>query len=96
MNYSGSEEEKDRVQFLLAETYFVDLGDVQKAVAEYQKVYTNFPESQWAPKALYAQFWITKNVLHNDSLSAALATTLIAKYPDTGYTESARTILKHK
>jgi len=87
-------ENADRSQFLLAELYFVDLSNISQAQLTYKKVYTDYPASKWAPKARYAEFWITKNILKNDSLAASLANELIAKYPLTEYSISAETIMK--
>ncbi len=82
----------DRAQFLLAEIYFVDLDDPQRARVEYQKVYTEFPESIWAPKALYAELWIAGHVLQDDTLAHRLLSDLSTKYPDSEYARSAQNI----
>jgi tetratricopeptide (TPR) repeat protein len=87
-------ENPDRARFLLAEIYFTDLKETERAIAEYQKVYESFPDSKWAPKALYAQFWITKNILKNDSLADISAQELITKYPYTEYVVSVKKILE--
>lgn len=92
-NLSDEKENVDRAQFLLAELYFVELKDLPKAVTGYVRVYENFPKSEWAPKALYARFWITKNMFMDDSLAQRLATNLFEKYPDTEYAISAKKIL---
>lgn len=42
----------DRVQFLLAETYFVE-GSYQLAATEYNAVRKNFPKSSYVPEALF-------------------------------------------
>lgn len=83
-----------RSQFLLAEIYYADLDELPKAIEGYQKVYSEYPESKWAPKALYAHLWIAKHVIHDDTLSARLATTLIREYPRTEYAMSARNMMK--
>jgi TolA-binding protein len=85
-------EETDRAQFLLAEIYFVDLGEPEHALVEYQKVYSEFPESMWAPKALYAELWIEGNILKNDSTAQRLLRDLLMKYPDSEYARSAQNI----
>lgn len=83
-----------RAQFLLAEIYFADLDDLPKALEGYQRVYSDYPDSEWAPKALYAHFWIAKHVLKNDTLAFSLAQNLIGSYPRTEYATSARGILQ--
>jgi outer membrane protein assembly factor BamD (BamD/ComL family) len=74
--------------------YFVDLNEPERAIEEYQKVYTDFPESIWAPKALYAQFWITKNFLNEDSVATLLAQNLMSRYPNTEYAMSAKKMIQ--
>ena len=86
----------DRAQFLLAETYFVDFRDPERAVREYVKVYKDFPESEWAPKALYAQLWITAYVFKNDSLADVLIDDLLASYPNSEYARSAKNMFSEK
>jgi TolA-binding protein len=83
-----------RAQFLLAEIYYADLGEIDKAVAGYKKVYSEYPDSKWAPKALYAHLWIAKNVLEDDTLAARLARDLVADYPRTEYAMSARNFVE--
>jgi TolA-binding protein len=86
-------EDKDRAQFLLAEIYFVDFKDPEKAIGAYQKVHREFPQSKWAPKALYAQLWIAHNIIENDSLVNVLAEDLINRYPNSEYAKSAKNLL---
>ncbi|UCG91675.1 MAG: tetratricopeptide repeat protein [candidate division WOR-3 bacterium] len=86
----------DRAQFLLAEIYFVDLNEPMQALEEYEKVYQDFPASEWAPKALYAQFWITKHYLQQDSLAWSLAQDLFTKYPNTEYAVSVSKMLEQE
>jgi TolA-binding protein len=74
---------------MLAEIYYVDLKDTRKALDAYNRVHETFPESKWAAKALYARFWITRNVLKNDSLASALAEQLRTSYPRTEYAVNA-------
>lgn len=90
LTLSNETDNVDRAQFLLAEIYFVDLGEPEKAIEGYQKVYENHPRSLWAPKALYAQFWITKNIIENDSIAYLLAQDLLIRYPHTEYAMSTQ------
>jgi len=84
----------DRAQFLLAETYFVDFNDPERAVREYVKVYEDFPQSEWAPKALYAQLWITAYIFKNDSLADVLIDDLLVSYPNSEYARSAKNMFE--
>lgn len=83
-----------RAEFLLAEVYFTEFNDLPRAIAAYEHVSTAFPASDWAAKALYARFWITQNVLKEDSLAQKLAAELAQKYPGSEYDLSAEQILK--
>lgn len=83
--FSKETEDIDRAQFLLAEIYFVEFGDPARAMTEYAKVYTDFPQSEWAAKAKYAQFWISKDIFKNDSLTQSLARDLLNSYPNSEY-----------
>ena len=87
-------EDAVRAQFLLAEIYFADLDDLPKALQGYQRVYREYPDSKWAPKALYAHFWIARHVVEDDSLAMHLAQALINDYPRTEYAMSAKNIIE--
>ena len=82
-----------RAKFLLAEIYFADLGDLPKAIEGYREVYSDYPDNDWAPKALYAHLYIAKNVQHDDTLTVSLARNIIRSYPRTEYAMSAQLIL---
>lgn len=86
-------EELDRAQFLLAEMYYVDFNEPERAVLEYEKVYVEYPQSVWAPKALYAQLWITHKTLKDSVRVQQLADELLSKYSNSDYGESTRHIL---
>jgi len=94
--FSKQTEEIDRAQFLLAEIYFVNFNDPQRAMDEYAKVFTEFPKSEWAPKAMYAQFWIAKRILEDDSLALSLARDLMSRYPNSEYAQSIEGFLPAK
>jgi tetratricopeptide (TPR) repeat protein len=87
-------EDEVRAQFLLAEIYFADLDDLPRALQGYERVYREYPSSKWAPKALYAHFWIARNVVEDDSLALRLARALISDYPRTEYAMSAKNMIE--
>ena len=91
--YAKQKEEVDKAQFLLAEIYFINFDDPQRAMTEYAKVSDGFPKSEWAPKAMYAQYWIAKEVLKDDSLAISLAEDLTSRYPDSDYAQSVKDFL---
>ncbi len=94
--FSKETEEIDRAQFLLAEIYFINFDDPQRAMVEYAKVFTEFPQSEWAPKAMYARFWIARKVIKDDSLAVSLARDLIGRYPNSEYAQSVLGFLPAK
>ena len=75
---------------MLAETYYMDFEDPQRASDEYEKVYTLYPKSSWAPKALYARFWINYTIIKNDSIARQCAAILYQTYPGSEYSISAQ------
>jgi TolA-binding protein len=82
-----------KAKFLLAEIYFADLEDLPKAIEGYKEVYNEYPDNEWAPKALYAHLYIARNVQHDDTLTLILARDIISSYPRTEYAMSAQLIL---
>jgi tetratricopeptide (TPR) repeat protein len=82
-------ENPGRAQFLLAEIYFIDFNEPERAAREYEKVYELYPQSEWAPKALYANLWIAWKVFDNDSIAQYLREELSVRYPGSQFTRSA-------
>jgi TolA-binding protein len=83
----------ERAEFLLAEVYFTEFNDLPRALAAYEHVCRAYPKSEWAPKALYARFWIVKNIMKDDSTARILDADLEKDYPGTEYALSADKIL---
>lgn len=89
------------VQFHLAEIYNLNLKKYERALTEYEKVYERYPKSNFAPKALFAEAWIYKNILgaqadtsqYNSNFKRTL-NTIINKYPNTEYATAARNMLR--
>jgi len=80
-------------QFHLAEVYLLNLADPEKALAEYEKVNTDYPKSDFAVKALYARAWILEKTLKRNGYRE-LYQEIIEKYPDTEYARKAAEALK--
>jgi len=89
-------EELDKAQFSLGELYFIEVKDIKKAMEYYENVYKNYPKSSLSPKALYANFWISKMILKQDSLAQVFVDELIKRYPDTEYAQSAKNLMNSK
>jgi len=90
-------------QFHLAEIYNLNLKKYGQALAEYEKVYAEYPKSPFAPKALFAQAWIYKNILKADNNTSSynndfkkVLNKIIAQYPNTDYEKAAKEMLLDK
>ncbi|MEO0083332.1 MAG: tetratricopeptide repeat protein [candidate division WOR-3 bacterium] len=90
-------------QFHLAEIYNLNLKKYQQALIEYEKVYTQYPKSAYAPKAAFAQAWIYKNIFKADSDSSIynqdlkrVLNKIIFEYPNTEYARAAKEMLPPK
>lgn len=86
------EEDPAKAQFLLAEVYYLNLDQPEEALIEYERVYKEYPESKYAPRALYAHAWLLSNVLRRDGADE-LYKLLIERYPDTPQAAKARELL---
>jgi len=82
-------------QFLLAETYFLSFADFERALEEYSKVVEEYPESQYAPKALYGMAFLRRYKL-NDSLWHRDLERLMERYPQSTAAEEARSLLSNE
>lgn len=79
-------------QFKLAETYFLSFDDLGRAVEEYAKVVEGYPESEYAPKALYGIVWMKRYRL-GDTLWQADLDRLLELYPESKAAKDARELL---
>lgn len=82
-------------QFLLAQTYLLSFGDVHRALEEYLKVTEDYPESPYAPKALYGAAWLKRYRL-NDTLWRHDFYRLIELYPESPAAQEAQKILEEE
>ncbi len=77
--------------FLFAEIHNLNLGEYDTALVLYQRVYDSFPQTEWAPKALFAQAWIYHWIKKESLNSAEIMKKIIAEYPNSVYaTESKK------
>lgn len=79
-------------QFLLAQTYLLSLSDFERALEEYAKVIEEYPESEYAPKALYGMAWLRRYRL-NDTLWHEEFERLLELYPESKEAKDARNLL---
>jgi TolA-binding protein len=90
-------------QFHLAEIFNLNLKKYGQAITEYEKVYTQFPKSPYAPKALFAEVWIYKNILgagndtsqYNPDFKRVL-NKIITEYPNSEYANAAKDMMLEK
>ncbi len=76
--------------FSLAEIQFFQFESPDKAVANYEKVANDFPDSEYAPKAVYALGYIS-GVVQGDTLKARqYYEVLITRYPDSAQAQLAQ------
>lgn len=76
--------------FRSAEQLWMEEKAPEVAVEKYKQLPEIWPDSEWAPKALYAVAWIQENVL--DDINSALASydSLAARYPNSEYVAVAQ------
>jgi len=89
------EKEPAKELFMKGEDFLLQ-GKVDSALAYYAQTAKDYPQSRYAPKALYALGWIYEN--REDSLRLAKETyqDLIDEYPESEYTLLARKKLGEK
>lgn len=68
--------------FSMAELQFFQFENTDKAVASYQKILDDFPESELAPKAAYALGYIYATVLDDSTKARQMLRLLVERYPD--------------
>ena len=87
---TGETEKIAKNQFLLAELYFFDLQKFEQAIEEYEKVARDFPDTDYAPKAVYAIAWLYENEKGDSSKAAIYYKKLIDEFPNTEYAHKAK------
>lgn len=58
------------------------------SITQFKDIYSNYPKSISAPKALYAEGWIFENVLNKPDSAVIYYDSLLAKYPKSEYAEN--------
>lgn len=86
----------DKNLFLLGEIFMLNFNKPDSALAKYNYIIDNIPESEYTPKAYFNSAYIYKNI-KNDSLKAdSLYNLIIDKYPDSDAAVRARINLGKK
>jgi len=86
-------EEIDKNLFLLAELYSFRFALPDSAERRYQRLISEFPESEHAPRALYNLIYLNENVFQNSLAAQNGYNRLIGDYPDSEFTNAARKAL---
>lgn len=86
-------EEVDRNLFLLAELYRSRFLKPDSAVVKYRDVIENYPESDYAPRALYNLGYMNRQVYQDTVEADAAFSQLINRYPKSTFSNAARELL---
>ncbi len=76
--------------FRAAEDLWMTGNDPQAAILKYREIAERWPESDYAPKALFAVAWIQEHLLEDIPGALASYDSLIAWYPQSQYVNIAR------
>lgn len=80
-----------RIEFELGDLFYLDIDQPDSALYWYQKVVTENPESEYAPRALYTLAEIYRTVEKKDStFEDSLYSLIVEKYPHSQYAQESR------
>jgi len=89
-----TEAEKPEVTlYLLAEAYLFEMNRPDSAMAEFTILAEDYPESEFAPKSLYAVAWILENLKEDREGAKEYYLRLLDRYPNSDYSYLARSFL---
>jgi TonB family protein len=92
---SAEEAEKScKALFLLAEFYLAQMNQPDSALAEYLLLAAKHPESEYAPKSLYAAAWILENIKKDTTRAKEVCERILKDYPGSDYLKPALEFLK--
>ena len=87
---SGEDSAKSgQTLFLLGELYLLQMDQPDSALDEYLTLADKFPESEYAPKALYSAAWIWENVKEDSAEAGKLYRRILDEYPRSEYRKPA-------
>jgi TonB family protein len=87
-------EDPAKTMFLLAELYLTQVNQPDSALAEYLALVENHPQSEYAPKSLYAAAWVLQNVKEDSLTASKVYQRILIEYPKSDYAKSACGFLK--
>ncbi|NIV96823.1 tetratricopeptide repeat protein [candidate division KSB1 bacterium] len=74
--------------YKVAERSLFSQGDSRKALRDFRKVADDYPETDYAPKALYAIGWLHEHQFFDNEKAIATYQELLDKYPNSAYAET--------
>jgi TolA-binding protein len=80
--------------FSMAEIQFFQFNNVEKAIPNYEKIVTDYPDSEYAPRAVYALGYISGVVQGDTAKAREWYDVLRTKYPSSPQTELAYAFYK--
>lgn len=76
--------------FQEAEQRLFAMKDPQGAYTIYESIFLDFPDSRWAPKALYGMGWISENSMGEQDEAFALYDSLLVLYPESEFAQKVK------
>lgn len=73
----------------------MDSGSYSESIQDFYNIYRKHPNSDFAPKALYAAGWVLENKLNLGDSAAAVYDSVFTKYPHSVYAENISTTLTY-
>ncbi|MCK4571625.1 tetratricopeptide repeat protein [candidate division WOR-3 bacterium] len=86
---TGYVEDLAYVYFRIGELYYIEINDQESAIENYKKVFMDFPESVYAPKAIYVLLNILSRELNDSSQVSFYLFKLKDLYPETEFAKKA-------
>jgi tetratricopeptide (TPR) repeat protein len=78
------------IYFRIGELYYIEINDKKNAIYNYEKVYSDFPESSYAPKALYVLANLFTKEFSDSSKVSYYLSKLLENYPKTDFSIRAK------
>ncbi len=79
-----------QVYFQKAEDAYWQKNDIDNAFKLYENIVENYPTSEYAAKAIYAQGWINENILYKPEKAKSYYDKIVNDYPDTEYGKTVK------
>lgn len=78
------------VLFRKAEQTLFNEKNVQKAVEEYERIINMYPNSEYAPKSLYAVGWIYEQIRNRNDRAYEIYQEIVDKYPNSDFSKRVK------